>query len=371
MVFIVTRQQADRCVQTLQKFPFRGLVELLKTQKLALPALRMRFFHVLLLMYCRTLKAFVGALKLIPRKPSHHDQLNCKGCDLLGRCCGASQSKYIARSFCGFNDGGASARLVLRGLPGFADRDFVEDILRDVAGTLSLSDPEAGLRWISVYVRNRRDGACEAHVDFDHAELAGQVLELAKDILRARLEGAERAITPHFQGGGGGTLYAADLYGADPCDPELQAALEQTVFRAGCECLGWLSAESVSDGQQDDSPVPVVRIISAPHWLQRAMTQLQRFGEWRTFRLILPWQVFTCLHQKFTLGMPSNWVRWVVDNMRTAAVDEESLQDSAAAFRAHARGLSQMGDFPSRATRQVYRNDQFCSELEEQHTTLC
>ena len=46
------------------------------------------------------------------------------------------RSKSLARSFCGLNDDGYSARLVLRGLPPFADRAIVEDILHDVARTV-------------------------------------------------------------------------------------------------------------------------------------------------------------------------------------------------------------------------------------------
>ena len=74
---------------------------------------------------------------------------------------------------------------------------------------------------------------------FDHAELASQVLEQARDILQARLHLAEGAIIAEFQGEGGGSLYAADLFGADPGDPELQTLLGQIVSQRSCECLGW------------------------------------------------------------------------------------------------------------------------------------
>ncbi len=34
---------------------------------------------------------------------AHHDQANCRGCDFLGRICGASKAKAMIRNFCGHN----------------------------------------------------------------------------------------------------------------------------------------------------------------------------------------------------------------------------------------------------------------------------
>ena len=67
---------------------------------------------------------FGGIVEQLKRKHhATHDQLHCQACDFLGRHCGASKSRAIARSFV---KGGT---LYLKGLPALADEAFVNTVI--------------------------------------------------------------------------------------------------------------------------------------------------------------------------------------------------------------------------------------------------
>ncbi|CAE7454189.1 unnamed protein product [Symbiodinium necroappetens] len=171
LVFIVT-DTAEADMEAMSRFPFGGIVEQLKRKQRAT-----------------------------------HDQLHCQACDYLGRHCGASKSRAIARSFV---KGGT---LYLKGLPALADEAFVNTVIREAERAVREVDGTMGLRWQIQRVEDAwRAGEKVAVVKFFHAEICSQFCDKAKHILKEKLRAAENAVPGARLETGPGLLYAADIF---------------------------------------------------------------------------------------------------------------------------------------------------------------
>ncbi|CAE7239191.1 unnamed protein product, partial [Symbiodinium sp. CCMP2456] len=317
LVFIAT-EEAD--MEAMSRFPFGGIVEQLK-----------RKHH------------------------ATHDELYCQACDYLGRHCGASRSRAIARSFV---KGGT---LYLKGLPALADEAFVNTVIHEADCAVREVDGTMGLRWQIQRVEDAwRAGEKVAVVKFFHGEICSQFCDKAKHILKEKLKAAENAVPGARLETGPGLLYAADIFLQEGNIQDVLRSSDvlQVVARPGSECLGWYSTH----GRRD---LPSIRLISAPHWLQRAMGRLP--GAWQLGRLTLPYQVFQLLDRSFRSDLPEGWVEDIHRAMHTRRVT--TVEAAANLFDQNAHGLHRMGIFPYFAGM-PYKNEEFYKELEDQQTTL-
>eukprot|EP00913_Durusdinium_trenchii_P026143 g24525.t1 len=119
--------------------------------------------------------------------------------------------------------------------------------------------------------------------------------------------------------------------------PYTAEEVRRVARRPGCECLGWFSEHPRFD-------VPKIRLISAPHWLKKALKELPRIN-WQLYRLTLPVEVFELTQYPFRFEM-----------------------ERAHVFESYAGGLLKMGTFPLRAI--PYVHGKFCDELENQWQSL-
>ncbi|CAE7616982.1 LRK10L-1.1 [Symbiodinium sp. CCMP2592] len=315
---LIATEEAD--MEAMSKFPLAGIVEQLK-----------RKHH------------------------ATHDQLYCQACDYLGRHCGASRSRAIARSFV---KGGT---LYLKGLPALADEAFVNTVIREAERAVRAVDGTMGLRWQIQRVEDAwRAGEKVAVVKFFHGEICSQFCDKAKHILKEKLKAAENAVPGARLETGPGLLYAADLFLQGGSIQDILSASDvlQVVARPGSECLGWYSTHDRRD-------LPSIRLISAPHWLQRAMNSLP--GAWQLCRLTLPYQVFQLLDMSFRPDLAEGWVEDIHGAMHTRRIT--SVEAPANLFEQTAHGLHRMGIFPH-FSGTPYKNEEFYKELEDQQTTL-
>ena len=116
---------------------------------------------------------------------AHHDRKHCEGCDFLGRFCIIERS--VARPYCGVD--GCIFRM--RGLPGYANYQFVINILRaTVKNTRSDLAGSTDLGWTKIIVKDNRRAENEklAISKFNSSELATQALEDTRQVLARSLE---------------------------------------------------------------------------------------------------------------------------------------------------------------------------------------
>lgn len=324
MGLIVTTVYASTQMERLRHLPFHGIIELVKTR----------------------------------RQRAHHDQRHCRGCDFLGRMCGASKTKSVVEMKV-LRHG--RSKLILRGLP--ADQDdnnkaLVRNILKEVEREMRRMDPSVTLQWQGLEIRKSRTAyASEAVVRFFQGELPYQICERAKHVVQRRLEEAETTVRAEFEGEAPGILYVADFQG-DMDSPYTAEEVRRVARRPGCECLGWFSEHPRFD-------VPKIRLISAPHWLKKALKELPRIN-WQLYRLTLPVEVFELTQYPFRFEMERAHVEHLHGRMRVSPV--ESLDRPAEVFESYAGGLLKMGTFPLRAI--PYVHGKFCDELENQWQSL-
>ena len=171
-----------------------------------------------------------------------------------------------------------------------------------------------GLRWQIQRVEDAwRAGEKVAVVKFFHGEICSQFCDKAKHILKEKLRAAENAVPGARLETGPGLLYAADIFlqEGNIQDVLRSSDVRQVVARPGSECLGWYSTHDRGD-------LPRVRLISAPHWLQRAMDSMDLLpGAWQLCRLTLPYQVFQLLDRSFCPDLPERWVEDIHGAMHT------------------------------------------------------
>ncbi|CAK9077551.1 LEAF RUST 10 DISEASE-RESISTANCE LOCUS RECEPTOR-LIKE PROTEIN KINASE-like 1.4 (Probable receptor-like serine/threonine-protein kinase LRK10L-1.4), partial [Durusdinium trenchii] len=289
---------------------------------------------------------FHGIIELVKtrRQRAHHDQRHCRGCDFLGRMCGASKTKSVVEMKV-LRHGRSSSAATREAL--------VRNILKEVEREMRRMDPSVTLQW-----KSRTAYASEAVVRFFQGELPYQICERAKHVVQRRLEEcgeAETTVRAEFEGEAPGILYVADFQG-DMDSPYTAEEVRRVARRPGCECLGWFSEHPRFD-------VPKIRLISAPHWLKKALKELPRIN-WQLYRLTLPVEVFELTQYPFRSTVPERVHD--VDRMRVSPV--ESLDRPAEVFESYAGGLLKMGTFPLRAI--PYVHGKFCDELENQWQSL-
>eukprot|EP00435_Cladocopium_sp_Y103_P018539 s4211_g4.t1 len=324
-VLIVSSMCAHRRMEILQHLPFHGIVELLKSSG-----------------------------------RSHHDQKHCRGCDFLGRLCGASKTRSIVRTqLCGHE----KSKLILKGLPYDQDAQNwarAADIMRQIEREVQRHDSSVALQWSHIEIRPcRHHYQSEAVVHFFQGELPYQIIEQAHEVMIRELQEAEMNVRAEFEGQAPGILYVAD-YVADGHEDYLCSSdqINGVVTQIGSECMGWFS-------QHDRSEIPRIRLISAPHWLQQAVRWLPQIS-WRLYRLTLPWEVLRYFDRSFCLDLPADWAEHLHQSMRLSQ-PLENLNPAAEVFKNHAAGLVRLGIFP---TTVPYHYNQICEELEGQWCTL-
>lgn len=331
LVLILTSALAAQQLETLRHFPFHGFVEGLRS----------------------SLRA-------------HHDQANCRGCDFLGRICGASKAKAMIKNFCGHN----GMILVFKNLP-YSDDGSTQVLVNDVIKEVQVSMQQRGYPPVHVQkmdIRPCRNNSfrwqdeiqAEVHVT---AEVPQEVRDEASRSLRRRVQEAEDTVRVSFEGEDAvGILYAADYYGPLTIEPTSSPEFRRAVTNRGSECLGWIS-------QHERDDLPSIRLISAPHWLRNALQRLDRElpNQWRLSRLNMSWEALTLLNNNFDPQLPCNRVEDICRQMRLTPVDAQRLQRAASVFAHYGKGLHQMGDFPSSTT---YHKLAFYDELEHQRLTL-
>ncbi|CAL1169471.1 unnamed protein product [Cladocopium goreaui] len=320
-VLIVSSMCARQRMEILQHLPFHGIVELLKS----------------------------GGR-------SHHDQKHCRGCDFLGRLCGASRTRSVVRTqVCGHE----KSKLILKGLPYDQDAQNwarAADIIRQVEREVQRHDSSVALEWSEIEIRHcRQHYQSEAVVHFFQGELPYQIIEQAREVMMRELEEAELTVRAEFEGQAPGILYVADCHEESPYSLD---EINRVVTQIGSECMGWFS-------QHDHSEIPRIRLISAPHWLQRAVSLLPQIS-WRFYRLTLPWEVLRHFDRSFRLDLPPAWAERLHQAMRLSQ-PLENLSPAAEVFKNHAAGLVRLGIFP---TNVPYHYNQICEELESQWCTL-
>jgi len=331
LVLIMTSALAAQQLETLRHFPFHGFVERLRSSLTA-----------------------------------HHDQANCRGCDFLGRICGASKAKAMIKNICGHN----GMILVFKNLPHSVDgstRVLVNDVIKEV----QLSMQQRGYPPVHVQkidIRPRRNNShrwqdeiqAEVHLT---AEVPQEICDEASRSLRRRVQDAEDTVRVSFEGEDAvGILYAADYLGPLTIDPTSSPEFRRAVTNRGSECLGWIS-------QHDRRDLPSIRLISAPHWLLNALQRLERElpNQWRLSRLNKSFEALELLNKNFDPQLPRNRVEDIWFKMRLTHIDRQRLERAAEVFARYGKGLHQMGDFPSSTT---YEKRAIYFELEDQRLTL-